>query len=79
MAHVAARATTPAELHPAIRTVVRQAGDQHGGLMPPSRTSQGTSCRFADRAGQVYGGPLIPDVVTERDALDVALSAVGKT
>lgn len=40
MAHAAARATTPAELHPAIRAVVQQAGGQHSGLLPPGRTSR---------------------------------------
>lgn len=36
-----------------------------------------TSCRFADRAGLVYGGPLIPDVLVD-DALDVALAELAE-
>jgi len=39
LAVAAAGATTPAELHPAIRDVVRQAGDGHGGLVPPGHAS----------------------------------------
>lgn len=38
MTQDAARATVPAELHPAIRTVLREAGGQHSGLRPPGRT-----------------------------------------
>jgi len=38
-----------------------------------------TSCRFADRTGLVYDGPLTPDVLADDDALDVALSVPGGT
>ena len=40
LARAAARATTPAELHPAIRLVVRQAGGDHSGLLPPARAAR---------------------------------------
>lgn len=40
LARAAAGATTPAQLHPAIRSVVRQAGGEHSGLLPPTRASR---------------------------------------
>ena len=40
LARAAARATTPAELHPAIRSVARQAGGEHSGLLPPARAAR---------------------------------------
>lgn len=40
IADAAARAMTPTELHPAIRTVVRQAGGRHSGLLPPGGASR---------------------------------------
>ncbi len=40
MAQAAARATAPADLHAAIRRVARQAGGEHGGLVPPGRRSR---------------------------------------
>lgn len=39
MARAAALARTPADLHPVIRAVVRHAGGQHSGLLPPGRPS----------------------------------------
>ena len=36
-----------------------------------------TSCRFADRVGQVHAGALVPDVLTD-DALDVALADLAR-
>ena len=37
MARAAASATTPADLHPAIRAVAQHAGGQHSGLLPSGR------------------------------------------
>ena len=54
MASAAARATTPAELHPAIGAVLRQAGGRHSGLVPPGRTGS-TGARERPSASWVDG------------------------